>query len=210
MRALLALAIALPSVARADAITKSTSSDDDVHLVGDVRMLIYDRDDNNYFRDASRFNYSMSSAALGIMGTLGVQVSPRLALAGEAFYALDGADRGDARLRLASGALVGVARFSLAHLHENQVDADISALGGFGRYYIKETFVDPGLSPMVYSTSAGSFGGLGGVEASISASSFRAVICYAYHYAPATIDDRIRGSVDAGGHAVSLGIGVRL
>ncbi len=210
MRALAITMIALPSLAHADAITQSATTDDDVHLVGDVRMLIYDRDDNNYFRDAEKFNYSMPSAALGIMGSLGAQLSPRLAVAGEAFYALDGADRGDARIRLASGALVSVARFSLAHVHEDMVDADVSVIGGFGRYYIKETFVDPGLSPMVYSSSAGSFGGLGGVEASISAASFRAVLCYAYHYAPATVDDRIRGSVDAGGHAISFGIGVRL
>lgn len=203
------LLVLIPSLAHAEG-EKPQPPDDGPHLIGDVRLLIYDRDDNNFFRDAEKFNYSMSSAALGIMGTLGAQITPQLALAGEAFYALDGADRGDARLRLASGALVGVARYSLAHVHQDNVDANFSVLGGFGRYYIKETFVDPGLSPMVYSTSAGSFGGLGGLEASLAVSAFRATIAYAYHYAPASIDDRIRGSVDAGGHAISLGIGVRL
>src|SRR5262249_37626974 len=156
--------------------TVNTNVDDSPHMIGDVRLLIYDRDDNNFFRDAEKFNYSMSSAALGIMGTLGAQITPRVALAGEAFYALDGADRGDAHLRPGSGAPVAVARYSVAHVHQDGVDASFCVLGGFGRYYIKETFVDPGLSPMVYHSSAGSYGGLGGVEASLAVSSFRATI----------------------------------
>ena len=189
------------------AITPLARADD---LVGDVRTIMLVRDDNNYFTHATKFGYDFPNVAGGIMGTLGVALGPRVTVLGEGFYALDGADRGDARIRLASGALLGVVRASLARAQDKTVLTELAVLGGFGRYYVKETYVDPDLSPMVYSTSTGSFGGVAGLEASIAAGAFRAVIGYGYHYAPATVDDRVRGSVDAGGHEVSFGIGVRL
>ncbi len=209
MRCVLAiLALAVPAYADGD--KPDSSSATDPHLVGDVRFMMLVRTDDNYFVHTSRFNYDFPQTAGGVLMSLGVALTPRLSLLGEGFYVVDGADRGDARLRLSSGALLGLARGALARFSEKDVTGEIALSGGFGRYYIKETYVDPSLSPMVFHASDGSFGGVGSIEASITTSAFRAVIAYGYHYAPASISDRVRGSVDAGGHEISIGVGVRL
>ena len=182
----------------------------DTQLVGDVRALLLIRADNNYFTHASRFDYDLPGEAGGVEMTLGARFGSRVTLGGAAMYVEDGADRGDARLRLVSGAVLAVGRIAIARVQDSDVGAELAATGGFGRYYIKETFIDPGLSPMVYDNYAGSFGGFGGLEAALHAHGFRLVIAYGYHYAPARIDDMIRGSVEAGGHELSVGLGVSL
>jgi hypothetical protein len=206
---LLAATLASGGQVRADD-TLATRSQTETHLVGDVRGMFLVRDDDNYFRHTDRFNYDMPSVAGGIMGTLGGEIANRLGLYGEGFYVVDGADRSNARLRLSSGALLGVVKATLVRASADHVSVQLTSVGGFGRYYIRETYVDRDLSPMVYSTVSHSYGGLGGIEASLTAAAFRAVIAYSYHYAPASISDRVRGSVAAGGHEISIGIGVSL
>jgi hypothetical protein len=93
---------------------------------------------------------------------------------------------------------------------EEKAAVQLALTGGFGRYYLRERFLDPGLSPTVFSTTASSLGGFGGLEASVRITAFRIVLAYGYHVARAEIADRIRGTVDAGGHEISIGIGVAL
>jgi hypothetical protein len=183
---------------------------DPVKLVGDVRGMLYVRDDNNYFRHAQISRYDISSAAGGVELTLGLVPMRRLSFSAEGFYVVDGADRGDARLRLTSGAIVGVAKYALAAVETKEAGAHAAVAGGFGRYFLRERFLDPGLSPMVYAKDASSYGGFVGIEGAMHVAAFRVVLRYAYHVARAEIDDRIRGSVDAGGHEISIGIGAVL
>jgi hypothetical protein len=152
-----------------------------------------------------------------VQGSLGAQLGSRLWLGGEGFYVVDGADRGDGRLRLTSGALLGVVRFAVLHHREPALSgknpaiwAGLSATGGFGKYFLSETFVDSSLSPTVYKNSAGSLGGFLGVEGAFHLAALRIVIAYGYHIADAGIADRVRGSVHAGGHELSFGLGVSL
>jgi hypothetical protein len=182
------------------------------HFVGDVRAMLLVRADDNYFQHADTFRYSIPREAGGVQLSIGAALTPRLSLLAEGFYVGDGADRGDARLRLSSGALLGIVRWAFLRwdLTDNGGWIDVSALAGFGDYFLRETFVDPGLSPQVFTKDDSTFGGVGGVEASIVISAFRGVIGYGYHVAPATVADRIRGSVYAGGHEISIGVGVRL
>jgi hypothetical protein len=183
-----------------------------IHLVGDFRGMVLVRDDDNYFQHANTFRYSIPREAGGVQLTIGAALGSRVSLLAEGFYVGEGADRGDAHLRLSSGALLGVVRWAFLRweLPDGNGSIDLSALGGFGQYLIRETFVDPGLSPQVFTHDDASFGGLGGIETSIVFSVFRGVIGYGYHVAPAAVNDRIRGSVNAGGHEVSIGVGVRL
>ena len=101
-------------------------------------------------------------------------------------------------------------RWAFVRVTASDVVLDLSLLGGFGKYYLRETFVDKGLSPMVYKEYASSLGGFGAIEASVKVAAFRAVIGYGYHAASAEADDRIRGAVYAGGHEISIGIGAVL
>jgi hypothetical protein len=195
--------------ARADSSARPSDDDSGAHLVGDVRAMMLVRDDNNYFRHASAWGYSVPNEAGGIQLALGGAIG-RLSFAAEGFYVGDGADRGDARLRIESGALLGVASYALARFAEKRNAGAFVLRAGFGRYVLHESFVDRNLSPMVYKQDDASFGGFAGVEANLTLGAFRAMIAYGYHVAPAQIADRVRGSVTAGGHEVSIGLGVRL
>jgi hypothetical protein len=210
----IAAALALARPARADdADTKRDASASSWHprLVGDVREMQLWRDDNNYLRHAQLWGYDVPREADGVQLTLGVaELAPRLSLVAEGFYVGSGADRGTAKLRLSSGAVLAVARFAVARTNSKHIGAELSAVAGAGQYLIRETFVDPNLSAMVFAQSDARWGGFGGAEASVHGHSFRVMLAYAYHYGPATIGDRIRGTIDAGGHELSFGIGVRL
>ncbi len=212
---MIAVLVALVGSARADApVATATKEAPDPesypHLVGDVRAVLLIRSDDNYFQHATRFGYDFPSEAGGVAVTLGAAISPRVALLAEGLYVEDGSDRGLSRLRLVSGALLGVARVTLMRAATHGASAELSANVGFGRYFLRETYVDPELSPTVYSNYAGSYGGVGGLEGAVTVGVFRLALVYGYHYAPAAVDDRIRGSVEAGGHELSLAVGVSL
>jgi hypothetical protein len=203
--------------ARADdadkgATTPTESAHFHPHLVGDLRAMLLIRADNNYFQHASVFRYDLPSAAGGVEATAGVELLPRVSVLAAGFYVGDGADRADAHLRLTSGALFGIARWSFLRYEtdDSRGLAELAVNAGFGHYFLSESYVDPSLSPQVYSKDASGYGGMGGLEASAAVYGFRVVAAYAYHYAPASLSDRIDGSVYAGGHELSLGVGFRL
>jgi hypothetical protein len=183
-------------------------------LLGDVRGMLLFRSNENYFQHTDTFRYGMPTVAGGVGLGAGVELVPRFALLVSAHYVVNGSDRGDAHLRLVSGAVLGLARWSFVRVGEKEGEGkaffDANLTGGFGRYVIRETYYDTSLSPDQFHKDDGAYGGQVGVEAAITAFGFRASVGYAFHYAPATISDRIGGSVDAGGHELALGIGVRL
>src|SRR5262249_29593633 len=78
------------------------------HLVGDVRGLVVVRPNDNYARHASTYHYDLPGTALGIGLTGGVEIAKRISLLASAHYEMNGADRADAHLRIASGAIVGL------------------------------------------------------------------------------------------------------
>ena len=182
------------------------------HLVGDVRGMLLVRSDDNYFRHASTFHYDLASTAPGVAVNVGVELHPRFSFLVGGHYAMSGADRADARLRLLSGAVLGTARFAFLRqaTPDEKVVGDLAATAGFGRYFLRETYVNPALSPTTFKSDDGSFGIRLGMEPSLTFSNVRVVGGYAFHYAPATVGDRIGGSAYGGGHEISLGVGVRL
>jgi len=191
-------------------------------LLGEVRGVLLFRSNDNYFQHTDTFRYQMSGVAGGIGLGAGVEIVPRLALLASAHYVVDGSDRGDAHLRVASGAVLGLVRWSFVRLGETDEAGpsgarvqkvsffDASLTGGFGRYVIRETYYDTSLSPDTFKKDDGAFGGQLGAEAAVTLYGFRATLGYAYHLAPASISDRIGGVVRAGGHELSVGVGVRL
>jgi hypothetical protein len=180
------------------------------HLVGDLRAMLLSRTDNNYFSHANTYAYSLDGSAGGVQLNLGAELLPRVALLASAHYLISGADRDAAHLRLQSGAVLGMVRWSFVRAGDENAHFDAALQGGFGRYLIKETYIDPAIAPTLYEKSDGQFGGTVGALGTLTFSSFMAVAGYGFHYAPATITDRIGGTVQAGGHEVSIGVGVWL
>jgi hypothetical protein len=180
------------------------------HFVGDLRLMYFlSRSDNNYFAHASAYSYSIGPDP-GIQLNVGVELLPRWSLVGSAHYSIEGADRDSAQLRLQSGAILALARWSVFRVSDAAARVDVALQGGFGRYVIKETYLDPAISPQTYEKDDGAWGGTVGVQGSLTLSAFLAVLGYGFHYAPATIADRIGGTVQAGGHEMSIGVGVWL
>lgn len=180
------------------------------HFIGDLRAMALMRTDNNYFAHANTYSYSIDPGAGGVQLNLGAELLPRVALVASAHYAIDGADRDSAQLRLQSAAVLGVARWSFWRTGGDDWHFDATLQGGFGRYAIKETYLDPSISPQTYEQDDGAWGGTAGLQASLTFSGFVAVAGYGFHYAPATVSDRIGGTVQAGGHELSIGLGVWL
>jgi hypothetical protein len=179
-------------------------------FIGDLRAMALIRTDNNYFAHANTYSYSIDPGAGGVQLNLGAELLPRIALIASAHYAIDGADRDSAQLRLQSAALLGVARWAFYRTGNDDWHFDATLQGGFGRYAIKETYLDPAISPQTYEQDDGAWGGMAGLQASLTFSGFVAVAGYGFHYAPATVSDRIGGTVQAGGHELSIGLGVWL
>ena len=107
----------------------------------------------------------------------------------------------------------GGARYAgRAVLEEGCHRSEISVLGGLGRYFMEGDVRRSG--PLTHGVQAirlkPGADSVASRRRSSSAPAFRAVIAYGYHYAPAEIDDRVRGSVEAGGQEFSIGIGVVL
>jgi hypothetical protein len=180
------------------------------HFTGDLRAMYLNRTDNNYFNHANAYSYSIDPSAGGVQLNLGGELLPRLALLASAHYVLNGADRDSAQLRLQSGAVLGMLRWSFFREGDANAHFDATLQGGFGRYAIKETYLDPALSSQTYEQDAGAWGGTVGLQASLTVAGFVAVAGYGFHYAPATIGDRIGGTVQAGGNELSIGLGVWL
>jgi len=204
-----------PALAVADEDAPQDSAHDAVkpfrpHFLGDLRYLFLDRTDNNYFGHANTYSYPVDPGASGVQLNLGAELLPRLALLASADYAINGADRDSAQLRLQSGAVLGMLRWSVWRVGDDDMHFEAALQGGFGRYAIKETYLDPALSPQTYEKDAGAWGGTAGAQVSFDVSGFVAVLGYGFHYAPATIADRIGGTVQAGGNEISIGLGVWL
>jgi hypothetical protein len=179
-------------------------------FVGDLRYLFLIRTDNNYFGHANAYAYPLDPSADGIQLNLGGELLPRLTLSVAGLYAINGADRDSAQLRLQSGALLGMVRWTFARVGDTDTHVDAALQGGLGRYFIKETYLDPAISPQTYEKDAGDWGGTVGLQASATFSGFVGVLGYGFHTTPAGISDRIGGTVQAGGHEISLGVGVWL
>jgi hypothetical protein len=208
---LAAALLALPRMARADEPDKAAdASPSRPRFVGDLRALFLVRSDNNYFGHANAYSYPMDPLATGVQLNLGVELVPRLTVSAAGLYAMDGANRDSAQLRLQSGALLGMVRWTFFRAGDPDAMFDLAAQGGFGRYLIKETYIDPALSSQTFEHDDGDWGGTGGIQASLESHGFLAVVGYGFHYTPASISDRIGGTVQAGGHEISLGLGVWL
>ena len=210
--------VALLTVARGAAADEPSSPDksSDVagpfrpRFVGDLRAMALIRTDNNYFAHANTYSYAIDPGAGGVQLNLGAELIPRIALLASAHYTIDGADRDSAQLRLQSAAVLGVARWAFYRTGGDDWHLDATLQGGFGRYAIKETYLDPAIASQTYEQDDGAWGGMAGLQASLTLAGFSVVAGYGFHYAPATISDRIGGTVQAGGHELSIGLGVWL
>jgi hypothetical protein len=214
--ALAAASLGAPRAAAADGAeakeSPSSAAAEAFHprFVGDLRALFLIRTDNNYFGHANAYAYPVDPAAAGVQLNLGGELLPRLTLYASGLYAINGADRDSAQLRLQSGAVLGMVRWTFARAGDTSTHVDAALQGGLGRYFIKETYLDPAISPQTYAKDAGDWGGTVGVQGSLTFSGFVAVVGYGFHTTPAAISDRIGGTVQAGGHEISLGVGVSL
>lgn len=180
-------------------------------FVADVRMATLVRSNSDYFRHADNFGFPVPTSALGVSLNVGAELLPRLSLVGTASYFGQGATReGYAKLMVTSESLLIGGRYAFLRFDTAPVLAQLEVTVAGGRYWLKETFTDPLLSSQTYTANGSSLGFALGLDASIHVGPFRTVVGYAYHYAPATIGNRIGGTTEAGGHEISFGFGVRL
>lgn len=217
--AIVALASGVPSVARAQGEPDDRASSSHVlerggfspHVVSDLRVAMLVRSNSGYFSQASTFGFPIPTTALGFTLGVGVELLPRLSLVATGSYFGQGATREQyAKLMLTSESLGLDARYAFLRWESAPVMGQIEARLGGGRYWMRETFTDPLLSSQSFVADGASLGFSAGLEASVHVSVFRTVVGYAYHYAPATIENRIGGAVHAGGHEISFGFGIRL
>ena len=213
-RALVVLAVLLfVTHARAEDESPPPAQQHGPKIVGDVRGLLVWRTNDNYVRHASTFHYDMPSAAIGIGLTGGVEIVKRVSVLAGAHYEMNGADRADAHLRVQSGAILGLARWAFFRSQDDgsgSAFVEASAIGGFGRYLIRETYVNTAIAPDTFAKSDGAFGGVGGLECAVVVGALRAMLGYSFSWSPASFSDRIGGSIDAGGHELAVGVGVFL
>jgi hypothetical protein len=205
-----ALTAAARSAQADDADKTPAASPSRPHFVGDLRALFLVRNDNNYFGHANAYSYPMDPLAPGVELNLGAELLPRVTLSASGLFAIDGANRDSAQMRLQSAAALGMVRWAFVRAGDSDSIFDLAVQGGFGRYVIKETYLDPALSSQTFEHDSGDWGGTAGIQASLASHGFLAVLGYGYHVTPASISDRIGGTVSAGGHEVSIGLGVFL
>ena len=213
MSCALSMIIAAPRARaeRDEAATNASEADKPFtpKIVADVRFAGLFRANDGYFSQAHTFGYPVSSSAPGVEVTIGVEIVPRLTLAAGGGYFGSGATRRFARLMLTSESLELMARYAPLRWESDSLMVEVAAVLGGGRYWIRETYSDPSLFADTFTASDASMGAFGGVDASVHLAGVRFVLGYAYHYAPASIQNEIGGVARAGGHVIDVGFGAR-
>lgn len=80
---------------------------------------------------------------------------------------------------------------------------------GGGAYFLRQTYEDPTLYSEPFDHRRSKPGFRVGFDASVYWKSVGFVLGYAFHYAPAYVEDDLGGKIYAGGHEISAGISFR-
>jgi hypothetical protein len=180
-------------------------------LVTDLRFATLIRSNEGYFSQAGVFGFPVPTAAAGVSLTLGAEILPRVTVFAAGSYFGQGARRQEfGKLMLTSEALVVGARYAFLRASAEHLMVQLEGSLGGGKYWMRETFYDQLLSAQTFVVDANGAGFVTGLEASLHTYAFRAVVGYAYHYAPVSISNDIGGTAHAGGHEINFGLGVRL
>ncbi|MGZ3449789.1 MAG: hypothetical protein ACXVEF_09335 [Polyangiales bacterium] len=181
-------------------------------FTADVRAAMLIRSNSEYFHQAETFGYPVSNPAGGIVLDLGAEILPRLTLFAAGGYYGHGATReGFGKLMLTSESLLLGLRYAIkrSDVVEKVMQLQLEGWAAGGAYFIRETYSDPLLSAQTYVRDGSSAGFAGGLDASMTILAIRFIAGYAYHYAPASVSNEIGGVARAGGHQLTLGLGIR-
>jgi hypothetical protein len=162
----------------------------------------YVRDDDRYLSHAQTFGFDRLDATGGAIIEAGSEIATRLSLhlSWGGFNSIS-TKRLDT-LELRTDAVLAHVRYAAWRWEKREVMAQAQLSIGGGFYRISETFDEM--------TRAASSAGLrAGADLSIYWRWVGFIFGYGYHLAPATLADRIGGTVSAGGHEVSAGFSVR-
>jgi hypothetical protein len=160
------------------------------------------RDDNQYLSHAQTFGFDRLDATGGAVLEAGTEIAPRLSLhLSWGGFNSTSAKRLDT-LELRTDAVLAHVRYAVWRWEKREVMAQAQVSIGGGFYRIGETFDD-------MTRSASSAGMRVGADLSTYWRWVGFIFGYGYHLAPATLADRLGGTVGAGGHEVSAGFSVR-
>ena len=219
-RAIVALALAAASLAWTGGLHADEGG---FHLRLGARALFGLRRDEGYFDHARVFVESPSTStrgahligdpvppAGGIVFEAGAEVVPRLSLMASFRTMTNGIKTGDdTRLSITSTAWLVDARYAIVRAGSEPLLAQLELVAGTGRFSIREELVDRALFDGTKAQSATALGGRFGLDATLFLGPVGFVVGYAYDVAPASVHDRLGGSVDASAHELTVGLAAR-
>jgi hypothetical protein len=196
----------------------------------DARLGFMFRNDRGYYHDARVFaeqprvstNTKVAEGdpippAGGGVVSAGVALFPRTTLAVSFAQFTNGVSEAETKLSLTSQRFGADLKFAPLFFHGGgsssvweSWSARLDLCAGVGYYVMREDYLDRAVFDTTLTHVSHHVGGRFGIELAAYAGPLGAVIAYAYHLAPATVSDRIGGSIDAGGHEISIGLAVRL
>ena len=170
------------------------------------------RSDKGFYEHARAFGYPISGGGGGSL-EVGVELLPRLSIYGSWSGYSNTAERRLASITLTTQAFLLHARFAFARHEWKHRWGDVLLQGeasiGGGAYAIKSTFEDPSLYSASFDHVRRTAGARFGVDASVYWRSLGFLVGYAFHFAPAAIEDNLGGKVYAGGHEIRAGLSLR-
>lgn len=193
----------------------------------DARFGLMFRHDSGYYHDARvfaevpRVSTSTSVAegdaippAGGGIVSAGVALLPRTTLSLSFGQFTNGVQEGETKLSLTSQRFGADLKFAPLSVHGGKElweswSARLELCAGVGYYVMREDYLDRAVFDTNLTHASHHLGGRFGVEAVAYIGPLGLVIAYAYHLAPASISDRIGGSIDAGGQEFSIGLALR-
>jgi hypothetical protein len=193
----------------------------------DARVGLMFRNDHGYYHDARVFaeqpRVSTNTAVAegdaippggGGIVSAGIVLLPRTTLSASFAQFTNGVSEGETKLSLTSQRFGADLKFAPLWFHGGKelweswsVRVDLCA--GAGYYVMREDYLDRAVFDTTLTHVSHHVGGRFGIELAGYLGPLGFVIAYAYHLAPATVSDRIGGSIDAGGHEISFGFALR-
>jgi hypothetical protein len=189
------------------------ADDDDgrARVLVNVRGGGLTRDDGGYLAHAQAFGFEHLDAGSGVSLEVGTELTSRVALVGSYGVFESSAVRRLSKLSLRSEAMLLSLRYRVWQTRFGRANgrvgagpwmAQVTLSGGAGMYRLDDQLDD-------ITQESGGFGMRGGGDVALYWRWIGFVLGYGYHYAEPRIHDRVGGSVGAGGHEVSAGLGLR-
>ncbi len=169
----------------------------------------YIRSNKGFVDHASVFGYDFRGGGGGGIEA-SYEVVPRLSFGLSWSGFTMAATRRDAEIRITSQAVLLQARFApYRRTFAKDFFTQLELTAGGGAYFLRQTYDDPTLYAQPFDHRRSKPGFRVGIDASVYWKSVGFMLGYAFHYAPAYVEDDLGGKIYAGGHEISAGLSFR-